>query len=269
MSDGSQKEAEDWWQTSLIRMEPNEIDIRGHPIQDLIGQVSFAQMIWLCLRGTLPSDAQARLLETALTAAVDHGPQAPSIAAARMAVTCGVGLNNAMATGLNMLGDVHGGAGEQASELYALTLERMDAGAGLDAAVAGAIDAWTAKRDRHLPGFGHRFHTRDPRATRLMELVAQAQADGVVDGRVRAIAMAIEGHLSAHKGRPIPMNIDGATAVIYTELGFPAPLARGLFCLSRSVGILAHAWEQTQQGGRNKGPLPKGYLWTHLEEGAE
>ncbi|WP_327582604.1 hypothetical protein OHA25_42725 [Nonomuraea sp. NBC_00507] len=40
---------------------------------------------------------------------------------------------------------------------------------------------------------------------------------------------------------PVPMNVDGATAVVYAELGFPAPLARGLFVLSRSVGILAHA----------------------------
>jgi citrate synthase len=52
------------------------------------------------------------------------------------------------------------------------------------------------------------------------------------------------------------MNIDGATAVVYGELGFPAPLARGLFVLSRSVGILAHAWEQREQGGRIKGPMP-------------
>lgn len=29
----------------------------------------------------------------------------------------------------------------------------------------------------------------------------------------------IEGHLSAIKGRVIPMNIDGATAAIYAELG--------------------------------------------------
>ena len=57
--------------------------------------------------------------------------------------------------------------------------------------------------------------------------------------------------------RPVPMNIDGATAVIYAELGFAAPLARGLFVLSRSVGILAHAWEETQQGRRNKGPIPR------------
>jgi citrate synthase len=59
------------------------------------------------------------------------------------------------------------------------------------------------------------------------------------------------------------MNIDGATAVIYAELGFPPPLARGLFCLSRSVGILAHAWEQVQQGGRNKGPIPREFIWTY------
>jgi len=52
------------------------------------------------------------------------------------------------------------------------------------------------------------------------------------------------------------MNIDGATAVIYCELGFAPELGRGLFILSRSVGILAHAWEQTLQGGRIKGPMP-------------
>jgi citrate synthase len=56
------------------------------------------------------------------------------------------------------------------------------------------------------------------------------------------------------------MNIDGATAVIFCELGFPAPLSRGLFCLSRSVGVLAHGWEQMNQGGRNKGPMPPKYL---------
>ncbi|WP_437438583.1 citrate/2-methylcitrate synthase [Ruegeria arenilitoris] len=78
------------------------------------------------------------------------------------------------------------------------------------------------------------------------------------------LAPQIEGYLSDIKSRAIPMNIDGATAAVYVELGFKASLASGLFCLSRSVGILAHAWEQTQQGGRNKGPLPKDRLWTYL-----
>lgn len=69
--------------------------------------------------------------------------------------------------------------------------------------------------------------------------------------------------LARAKGRRITLNIDGATVAIHGELGFPAQLARGLFILSRSVGVLAHAWEQSQQGGRNKGPIPRDYLWTY------
>ena len=87
--------------------------------------------------------------------------------------------------------------------------------------------------------------------------------------RVRAGSIAAKASMmdelsrQAEKGKPVPMNIDGATAVIFAELGCPPPLARGLFCLSRSVGILAHAWEQMQQGGRNKGPTPPEYRWTY------
>ena len=78
-------------------------------------------------------------------------------------------------------------------------------------------------------------------------------------GRYLRAALAVEAAL-----RPVPMNIDGATAVIYAELGFAAPLARGLFVLSRSVGILAHAWEESQQGRRNKGPMPPSILPAYL-----
>ena len=53
------------------------------------------------------------------------------------------------------------------------------------------------------------------------------------------------------------MNIDGITAVIFCELGFEPELGRGLFALSRSVGILAHAWEQKQRGRRIMGPMPR------------
>jgi len=65
-------------------------------------------------------------------------------------------------------------------------------------------------------------------------------------------------------GKPVTMNIDGATAVIYAELGFAPPLARGLFVLSRSIGILAHAWEETRQGRRIKGPMPPSILPTYI-----
>ena len=214
----------DWWRTDIIDMAPGKIRLRGQPIETLIGNVSFPQMIWLMLRGDLPGAGQA-----------------------------------ALASAVNMLGDVHGGAGEQAIELYRM----VDAAGGPDAAQA-VVDRWQSDRGAFIPGFGHRFHKPvDPRAPRLLALVDQAVGDVVCDGRFAAIGRAIESTLAEQKGKPVPMNIDGATAVIYAELGFAPPLARGLFCLSRSVGILAHAWEQRQQGGRNKGPTPPDYRWTY------
>jgi len=180
-----------------------------------------------------------------------------------MAATCGVGLNNAMGSAVNVLGDIHGGAGEQSVELFEAILARIEGGADETAAVEAGLAAFVAEHGKIIPGYGHRFHPLDPRSPRLLELVDQAAAAGAVSGKYARIGRAIEAALEREKGRRIPMNIDGATAVIYAELGFPPPLARGLFCLSRSVGILAHAWEQTQQGGRNKGPIPRRYTPTY------
>lgn len=255
---------EDWWATGIIEMRPGLIRYRGYAIEDLIGRVGFAEMVWLMTRGELPDPRAARLLEAALVAAVDHGPQAPSIAMARMAMTCGVGINNAMASAINALGDVHGGAGEQCVAFYNAIAARVDAGEpSLAAAVRAEMDALRAEGVSHVPGFGHRFHPVDPRAPRLLALVDEAAAQGVVSGRFAAIGRAVEDELAAAKGRGIPMNIDGATGVIFAELGFPPPLCRGLFVLSRSVGALAHAWEESQSGTRNKGPIPRHLVWTY------
>jgi citrate synthase len=263
--DGAQQ-ARDWWRTSIIEMAPGVIRYRGYAIEDLIRKrASLAQMIWLMTRGELPSRAQAALLEVALMSAVDHGPQAPSIAIGRMAATCGVGLNGALASAVNVLGDVHGGAGEQAVELYLSIAARMEGGAELDRAVAGELARHAGQHGKIVPGFGHRFHPVDPRAAPLLEQVDEAAAAGAVTGRFARIGRAVERHLATSTGKPVPMNIDGATAVIYAELGFPAPLARGLFCLSRSVGILAHAWEQMGEEVRIKGPLPR--QWTPTYDG--
>lgn len=247
----------EWWQTSIINMEPGRISIRGEEIEELIGNLSFAEMIWLMICGTKPDSGQARLLEAALVASVDHGPQAPSIAAARMAVTCGLGLNGAMGTAVHMLDDVHGGAGEQLVDWLHHLVD-----AGVEDNLDTEISAYQAKVNSFIPGFGHRFHKPvDPRAPRLMALVAEARDNSVVSGRFMDLAMSIERHLAERKGGPIPMNIDGATAVVFAELGLAPPLARGLFCLSRSVGAMAHGYEQMQQGGRNKGPTPPHYRW--------
>ena len=251
----------DWWTTSIIDMEPGRIDIRGHAIQDLIGNLSFTEMIWLMLRNEKPKLDEVKLLEAALVASVDHGPQAPSIASARMAVTCGLGLNGAMGTAVHMLDDVHGGAGQQLVDLLHKISENEELN---DKEMEEILAVYRKEVNPYVPGFGHRFHKPvDPRAPRLMSIVEDAKKNGVVKGNFMKIALQIERVLEKMKCKSVPMNIDGATAVIYAELGFASELARGLFCLARSVGAMAHGYEQMQQGGRNKGPTPPHYRWTY------
>ena len=113
IDDSIREEAARYWRTSICDISPGKISFRGYQIQDLIGEVSFPAMIWLMLRGEMPTHEQAKLLEAALVASVDHGPHAPSIAISRMAVSCGLPLNGAMASAINTLDDIHGGAGER------------------------------------------------------------------------------------------------------------------------------------------------------------
>ena len=251
----------DWWSTAVSDIEPGEIRFRGYPIEQLIGRVSFPQMIWLMVRGDLPSTNEAGLLERALVAAVDHGPQAPSIAAARMAATCGVGLHGAMSTGVGLLGDVHGGAGQQCMQLLE-DLRTRDDGSSIEDAVASTIADYRSA-SRYIPGFGHRFHPHDPRRDPLIAAVDEHVQAGTVAGTYVRIAKELEKQLATGRPRPVPMNVDGATAVVYAELGFSPELGRGLFILSRSVGILAHSWEEIQGGRRIKGPIPPPLLPTY------
>jgi citrate synthase len=235
-------DARRWWHTDIIDIHPGEIALRGYPT----------------------TRVQAELLEAALVSSVDHGPQAPSIAIARMAVTCGTAINGAMASAVNVLDDIHGGPGQECMRVYAEIDREWTTGGDVATAAAAVIERRRAAGEKYVPGFGHRFHPLDPRTPRLLELIDAAVADGSIGGRFAVIGRAVEDVISAGRPRRIPMNVDGATAVVYSEIGLPPELGRGVFILARSVGILAHAWEQMVQGGRIKGPVPKtiGYTYT-------
>ena len=260
-------EAKAWWTTEIVDIQPGKIAMRGYAIQDLIGNVTFAQMIWLMLRGELPSTTQAKLLEACLVASVDHGPHAPSIAIARIAATTGIELNNVMASAVNVLGDVHGGAGQQCMALMEEIAADPKSQSDLPAAIDKALDAFIAEHGKIIPGFGHRWHPVDPRCAPILAMVEEARAKGEVSGRYGAIGREIEAGIKRRTGKDIPMNIDGVTAAVFCELGFAPPLGRGLFILSRSVGILSHAWEEISKGSRMKGPMPKSIPYTYSGPG--
>ena len=247
--------AAEWWESAITEIAPGSIRIRGYAIEELIGRISFPAMIWLMLRGELPKPYEAHLLGAVLVAGVDHGPQAPSIAIARMAITCGIGINGAIASGVNVLGDVHGGAGQQCMELLC-GIANKAGDQDLKSTVAEALGDFCARHGRFIPGFGHRFHDVDPRAERIAMLMQEGIRDHVISGRFVEIGEAVREEVSRGRASPIAINIDGIAAILLLELGFPPELGRGIFVLSRSVGICAHAFEQSQRGERIKGPMP-------------
>ena len=177
-----------------------------------------------------------------------------------MAATCGIPLNCAVATGINLLGDDHGGAGEQCMELLFATATAAAAGdATSQDAVAERILGARLDAGERVPGFGHQLHKeRDPRRGPMLRLIEDAVAAGEIDGSFAHAALSLEAALVRAKGPALGMNVDGVTAIVYCELGLPPAAAKGLFCLSRGVGIVAHALEEMQSGARIKGPLPPG-----------
>src|SRR5512144_2096208 len=196
-------DASRWWATSITAIEPGHIAMRGYPIEELIGTIGFVDVMWLLLRGDLPTNEQARLLEATLVASVDHGPVAPSASIARMAVSCGLPFNGALASAINVLDDVHGGPAEQCMELYLEIASEPGADADLERAVGALLRRWRERGGKFFPGFGHRFHPLDPRTPKILEQVDIATSAGAISGRFARIGRAVERALSTGKTKPI------------------------------------------------------------------
>ncbi|GAJ97843.1 LOW QUALITY PROTEIN: citrate synthase [Geomicrobium sp. JCM 19055] len=241
-----------WWETSISQINKNEIIIRGERVEDLIGNVSYTQMLFFLLCGKHLTEVQANLFESVLVAGADHGPRAPSIAAARMAATCGVSFNSAVATGMNMLGDVHGGAVEEAMSILYETKENL---VNNENAIDEKLTEIFSRKGK-LPGFGHQLHDNDPRVSRLYTLSEQLISSGEISGSYLEILANYRDRLSERKGRNMTINVDGISAAIQCELEIPAEAAKGIFALSRGWGSVAHAYEELMSGVRIKGPCP-------------
>ena len=65
------------WPTAITQIEPNSVRVRGYDLAELMGNVSFGAMVFLILRGELPSATVARLMDAILGAGIDHGATPP------------------------------------------------------------------------------------------------------------------------------------------------------------------------------------------------
>ncbi|MCQ8905676.1 MAG: citryl-CoA lyase, partial [Methanothermobacter sp.] len=225
------------WRTSITRVEPNRIVTRGYSQEDLIGGVSFSEMVYLLIRGELPPQNVARMLEAVLVSFCDHGVTPPSTQAARMIASAGSPVHACIAGGLLAFGKNHAGAIERSMKLFQETVSSCDSEDEIpDAAVRLVDDHLQA--NRRVPGFGHRYHNADPRAVRLLELAE----DYDCVGPHTALAMEVQEILLKRKG--VRMNVDGANAGILSDMGFDWRTGAGLFMIGRLPGLISHVYEE-------------------------
>ena len=232
----------DRWSTSLTSTAPNKILVRGFPLDEMMGRLSFAEAVYLLLMGELPTPTIGRMLNAVLISSIDHGVTPPSTLAARTVATSGAPLKDCVAAGILAFGPHHGGDIESCMRFLDAGLALMRAGRSLQDSAAAIVEEYV-KTNQVPPGFGHRFHTRDPRASRLFQLALELEIEGEHVTMLRAAERALETR-QAHYGRTLPVNVDGAIAAICADLGFAYELGNAIFLISRLPGLIAHAHEE-------------------------
>ncbi len=224
------------WQTAITDIEPGKIRVRGYDITDMMDNLSFAQTVYLILRGELPDDKEARMMEAILVSSIDHGASPPSVLGTRTVMSGGNSLNASVAGGVLVIGDSHGGAIEQSARIMQAWAEKE----GTPQELAKSLVAEMRASKKRMPGFGHRLHKTDPRTLKLFEIAEKLE----FSGRHTELAIAIEAELEKASGRKLPINVDGAIAAVISDMGFDWRLGKGFFIISRVPGLIAHAYEE-------------------------
>jgi citrate synthase len=234
------------WRTSLTHIEPNRILVRGYPLDETMGRVSFGDTIHLLLTGDLPTPSISRLVDAMLVSFIDHGATPPSTLATRNAATTGASLRGAVAAGILGFGRHHGGDILACRQWLDAGRALMRAGEPLSGVVKVLADQFAGSGDPFPPGFGHRYHARDPRAARLLQMALELDLDGVHTQLLRAVAHELRTH-TAFADRTLPVNIDGAIAAVSADAGLSPEVADALLLISRVPGLAAHALEEQQR----------------------
>jgi citrate synthase len=230
------------WASAITSIAANKILIRGYPVDELMGRLSFADAVYLLLMGELPTPAIGRMLNAVLVSSLDHGVPPPSTLATRNVATTGAPLKDSVAAGLLAFGPAHHGDVESCMGLLDTGLTMVRSGKTMQEAADTLVEACLAKKEAP-PGFGHRFHTRDPRASRLFQMALELELEGEHIRLLRAVERAVEAR-SERFGRPLPVNVDGAIAAVCADLGFAYDLGNAIFLISRLPGLIAHAHEE-------------------------
>jgi citrate synthase len=245
------------WRTALTCIEPNKILMRGYPLDEIMGRLTFGEAIYLLLMGEVPSPSIGSLMEAILVSFIDHGITPPSTLAARNTATTGAPLRACVAAGVLGFGRYHGGDIESCMQFLDSGLERVRKGESYRDAAAVIVKR-CQELGEPIPGFGHRFHTRDPRAARLFQMALELEIEGGHIQMIRAVEL-VAGELPG--AQAVPVNIDGAIAAVCGDIGIPPEIANALFIISRVPGIAAQAQEERAREHPMRQIDPKDHLY--------
>jgi citrate synthase len=227
------------WKTSITEIKPNEVRLRGYRIDELMGSISFAEAVFLALKGELPSANVARMMNAILVSSIDHGASPPSALAARTVASTGAPLNAAVAAGILSINRHHGGAIEDCMKVLQSGIDRRNrSGETVDKIAADLVTEHNASGKR-IAGLGHRLHTSDPRTAKLFKLAQELEIAGDGIQMINAIKSSLK-----EAGKALPINVDGAIAAVLIDLDIPSQLANAMFYIARVPGLILQAHEE-------------------------
>jgi len=229
--------------TTIASVTTEDVFIRGKSLcRELVGHLSFTEMIVFQVLGWRPTPAQTRLVDACLVTLMEHG-MTPSALAARLVYGSATeALQGGVAAGLLAVGSRFAGTTETAGALLA-RLVAAEPGQGGDA-LADVIVAEHRARKEPVPGFGHPQHKPDdPRSVRLLAL---AREDGVAGRYVEAL-LTLARAVDRAAGKHVTINATGAIAAVLADVGVPASILRGFALIARAAGLVGHLLEEQQR----------------------
>lgn len=215
----------------------SDVFVRGKSLtKDLIGKVSFTEMMFFHILGRRPTPGQTAMVDACLVTLMEHG-LTPTAITARMTYTSAPeSLQGAVAAGLASVGSLFVGTVEGCADLLVRLVASQDA-----EAEARAVVGEHRQRGARLPGFGHPVHKPDDPRTPV--LLAVAHAHGVAGDHVYALGTLSRVVDEVH-GRHVTVNATGAVAATLADCGVPPEILRGFAVISRCAGLVGHIREE-------------------------
>lgn len=228
--------------TALCKTTADGITLRGFDlVKELMGTLSFAEVLYLLITGQKATPGQARVLDATLVTLMDHGLTPHAIAARMVYLSAPDSLQGAMAAGLLGVGGQFAGTMEESARLL-VRIAAAETPAKADAEAEAIVADYRARR-ASVPGFGHPVHRPDdPRSPRLFAIAAEAGCPGHYIAALKRFSAVIDRLYGKH----LTINATGAIAAVLLEIGIPAEIMRGVAVISRAGGLLAQLNEERQ-----------------------